>query len=74
MTTPSSGDNLGSSSCTNGTHPQEKEEPLLVKVRSKSKMSLTLVSYYLVLTIENICFLCVVVHMIVDTSTREITT
>ena len=42
VTTPSNGDSLGSSSCSNGSHLQEKEKPLLVKVRGKSKMSLTL--------------------------------
>ena len=37
-------------------------------------MSLLLVSYYMVMTFENICLLCVVVYMMINTSTREITT
>ena len=63
MSTPSSGDSLCSSLCSNRSYSQEKEEPLLVKVRGKSKISLILVFYYVVMTLEKYMFtLCSFVH------------
>lgn len=53
----SNDDTFDHSLCRNETQSQQKEEPLLIKVRGKNNISLSLLSYLLVVTLENIYLL-----------------